>query len=230
MRHLVLGVVLVVPSLATLALQGGEKASTKSALQTDPTGWLDLFPGPKLDGWKRVPIAPDEKVAAKNPWSVDSKNSVLLCDGVGIKEMLLYQKPFRDGVFHVEWRFRKVNDPKAPYNGGVYVRTSEDGKVWLQAQVAHLEKPPFLGDLFGDMLVDGKPKRVLIEGTGNKRANPPGEWNTYEITCKGKTISVWVNGAVTTTWNDCQVPVGHVGLQAEYYFLEFKKLMFKETK
>ena len=36
--------------------------------------------------------------------------------------------------------------------------------------------------------------------------------------------------AVTTTWNECQVPTGHVGLQAEYYYIEFKNLKFKGLK
>jgi hypothetical protein len=118
----------------------------------------------------------------------------------------------------------------APCGSGVYVRTSGDGKVWHQAQVAHLDKPPRLADLFGETLVGGAIKHFQVEGSGTTRAHPPGEWNTYEVTCKGKTITVWVNGAVTTTWNDCQVPTGHVGLQAEYYVIAFRSLKFKALK
>ncbi len=202
------------------------KSPARSALETDPKGWMDLFNGKDLKGWKRVPIAPDDKLNAKNPWAVDDKKGLLLCDGVGVKEMLLHETPRSDGIFHVEWRFRKTKD-KVGYNGGVYVRTASDGKVWLQAQVAHLEKPPLVADLFGDMLVGGKLQRVQINGSGHKRVRPIGDWNTYEITCQGKSVTVWLNGAVVTTWNDCQVPAGHVGLQAEFFFLEFKNLKFK---
>ena len=56
------------------------------------------------------------------------------------------------------------------------------------------------------------------------------ECTTNEVTCKGKTITVWVNGAATTTWNDCQFPTGHVGLQAEHYVIAFKRLKFKALK
>jgi hypothetical protein len=187
---------------------------------------MDLTPGPDLQGWKRVPIAPDTTLNAKNPWKLDPDGKVLLCDGVGIKEMLLYDKAFTDGTFHVEWRFRKVAD-KNDYNSGIYVRTSADGRVWHQAQVAHLEKAPRLGDLFGETAVDGKPQRFLVEGQGAKLAHPPGEWNTYDITCKGPTVTVKVNGKTATTWNDCKVSRGHVGLQAEYFFIEFKNLGFR---
>ena len=91
--------------------------------------WQDLFPGKDLAGWKRVPLAPDTKLNEKNAWSIDAKNKVLLCDGVGVKEMLLYDKEFGDGVFHVEWRFRKVEgDPV--YNSGIYVRSKSDGLTW----------------------------------------------------------------------------------------------------
>ncbi len=188
--------------------------------------WIDLFNGKDLKGWKRVPVAPDEKVKERNPWSVDEANKLLLCDGAGIKEMLLHERPVSDGVFHVEWRFRPTKD-KVGYNGGIYVRTAADGKVWLQSQVAMLEKPPLVGDLFGDMLVTGRLKRVEIPGTGHKHVKPVGEWNTTLVTCRGKLIEVQLNGAVVTKWDNCEVPVGHVGLQAEFYFLEFKNLKFR---
>ena len=28
-----------------------------------------------------------------------------------------------------------------------------------------------------------------------QRVKPAGEWNTYEITCKGRNVTLWVNGA-----------------------------------
>ena len=202
---------------------------SKSAIETDPKGWLDLFPGKNLKGWKRVPLAPETTLTERNPWSIDAKNKVLRCEGKDIKEMFVYDKPFKDGIFHVEWRFRKMENPKEAYNSGVYVR-SPNGTHWVQCQVAHLEKPPFLGDLFADVPAKGKPERVIVNGKGDKRAKPPGEWNTYEITCKGKTISVWINGAVTTTWNDCPFLEGHVGMQAEHYYIEFRNMKFKELK
>lgn len=204
---------------------GAEPADTPSALEADPKGWEDLLPGKDLQGWRRVPIAPDTTLNAKNPWSIDATNKVLVCDGVGIKEMLLQDKERGDGIFHVEWRFRKVDD-KTGYNSGVYVR-SQDGAIWVQVQVAHLTTPPRMGDIFGDVPMGGKVQRVVVTGKGDERIKPPGQWNTYEVTAKGKTISAWINGAVATTWNDCPLPKGHVGLQAELWYIEFRNLKFK---
>jgi hypothetical protein len=220
MRRHLLSLALALTALGTLRAE--DKA--RSALQRDPKGWLDLSPGADLGGWKRVPIAPDKALNAKNPWKVE--NGLLVCDGVGVKEMLLYGRAFADGVFHVEWRFRKA-EGKQDYNSGVYVRTADDGTSWVQAQVAHLDKPPLLGDLFADVPTDGKVSRVVVRGEGAKRANPPGEWNTFEVTAKGKTVSVWVNGATTCTWDSCPLAKGHVGMQAEFFVIEFRNLKFK---
>ena len=112
------------------------------------------------------------------------------------------------------------------YNSGAYVRTT-DGKLWHQVQIAHLEKPPFMGDIFGDKLVDGKAERYIVRGEGDKLAKPPGEWNTHEITLQGNTIEVWINGAKALSWNECQVAKGRVGLQAEFFLVEFRNLKFK---
>jgi hypothetical protein len=202
-----------------------------ATVQAQEPGWSDLFPGKDLAGWKRVPILPDTKLAAKNPWTVDAQQKLLLCDGVGIKEMLLYDKPFGDGVFHVEWRFRPVKpakDTEMPiYNSGIYVRTDAKGAFWHQAQVAHNDKPPFMGDLFGKTRRGADIADFLVRGDGPKHVKGPGQWNTYDITCAGKTISVRVNGAETCVMKDCEVPSGYLGMQAEFFFIEFRNPRFQ---
>jgi len=165
----------------------GQRANEPSALEKDSAGWIDIFPGKDLAGWKRVAIPPDEKLNAKNAWSIDAAKKVLLCDGVGVKEMLLYDMPLTDSIFHVEWRFRPVKDAEQPiYNSGIYVRTDAKGGHWHQAQVAHTIKPPFMGDLFGKTRRGDKIDDFLVRGDGPKRIKGPGQWNTYEITCEAR--------------------------------------------
>jgi hypothetical protein len=136
--------------------------------------------------------------------------------------MLLYHEEFGDGIFHVEWRFKKIADKKG-YNSGVYVRTSADGAIWHQAQVGDRN----VGYLFGDTPGDGKVQRVKIDDKQPQRGKQAGEWNIYEVTCKGKQMRLWINGGVTATWENCQVPKGHVGLEAEGWYIEFRNVKFK---
>jgi hypothetical protein len=198
---------------------------SKGALETDPTGWTDILPGKDLQGWKRVALPPGSALKAKNPWKVDSDAKLLVCDGVGLHENLHYDKELADVIFHVEWRFQKIEGGKG-YNSGVYVRNSDDAKIWHQAQVGSKN----IGYLFGDSPAGGQMKRFKTNIMGPQRGREAGEWNTYEITCKGKTITLWVNGFVTSEWNDCEVPKGYIGLEAEYFLIEFKNLKIKELK
>jgi sugar lactone lactonase YvrE len=199
-----------------------------SALEADPAGWEDLLAGSRtasgLKGWRRVVLAGDPP-SPRDPWSLSADGKTLTCKGERIKEMLLHEVERADGVFHVEWRF--TGGPKDEYNGGVYVRTRLDGSVWHQAQVARQAKRPVTGDLFTDVVVDGKPKRVEVLSSLPFRAKPPGEWNTLEVSCRGRTVSIWLNGAVTVAWSECQLERGHIGLQAEFFDLEFRNLKFK---
>src|SRR5204862_2042047 len=103
---------------------GGDTKETRSALATDPKGWTDLL-ADGLKHWKRVPIPPGSKLSARDPWSLDPATKTLRCDGVGLHEMLLYDREFADGILHVEWRVKKIDDKKG-YNSGVYVRNSAD--------------------------------------------------------------------------------------------------------
>ena len=56
---------------------------------------------------------------------------------------------------------------------------------------------------------------------------PVGEWNVYDITARGKVIELSVNGQQTITWNDCTMPQGHVGLQAEGAVIEVRAFKYK---
>jgi hypothetical protein len=38
---------------------------------------------------------------------------------------------------------------------------------------------------------------------------PTGEWNTIEVTARGSTLSVWLNGAETCVW-ECEVPISFI--------------------
>ncbi len=199
-------------------------AGCADAPSSQTQGWIDLMPGPDLKGWKRA-LTADDTMAAEHPWSV--KDGVLSCRGtIGgkVKEMFLHEEPRGDGIFHVEWRVKKAGE-KGDYNGGIYVRTAMDGKVWHQAQVALSDKQPWAGDLFA-MTAPGA-KRTDVLSKPPSRARPVGEWNVTEVACKGKEISIWLNGAVTVTWSGCEVPRGHVGLQVEHFDLEFRSLKFK---
>jgi len=85
--------------------------------------------------------------------------------------------------------------------------------------------------LFGNTLVKGVPQRVnLREKMSENRVKPAGEWNTYEIRALGRQISLWVNGAVTNEFTDCEVPRGYVGLEAEGYRVEFRNIQLKRLQ
>jgi hypothetical protein len=85
----------------------------KSALESDPSGWVDVFPDKDFKGWKRLPLDPKEPLATKAVWKHSADGKTLLCDGTGgVKELLLNEEERGDGIFHVEWRWGKDQGEK----------------------------------------------------------------------------------------------------------------------
>jgi hypothetical protein len=85
-----------------------------------------------------------------------------------------------------------------------------------------------VGDIIELIPSEGKPKRVDVYQKGPSREAPVGEWNTYEVTCRGKSVSVWVNGGITASIDDCPLPKGRVGLQSEFALYEIRALKYKK--
>lgn len=185
-------------------------------------GWLDLFPDAKFTGWTRVPIPPTAKLDEATQWKIDPANRILICEGTGGHEMLRYDREFGDFVLRVDWRFTK-REGEPRYNSGILVRNDAMGNIWHQAQTGQAG-----GFLFGVTPVDGKPQRIsLRDSMKENRVKPVGEWNSYEITCRGRTISLKVNGATVSEFDRCEVPKGYIGLEAEGFRIEFRNIRLK---
>jgi len=214
-RALVTGVV----CFSTSAFCGNSEA--KSALESDPQGWQDIQPSMDRKDWTRVAIPPTNKLG-RAQWHVEQgPPRILVCDGDGGHEMLRYDKELGDCVVHVEFRFVPVSEGKQDYNSGVFIRNSADGAIWHQAQLTMDG-----GYWFGNSPVNGEPKRFKLQPK-ERRMKPAGEWNTIEATARGRTLSIWFNGAVTCTYANCDFPQGYIALESEGYAIEFRNVKLK---
>jgi hypothetical protein len=190
-------------------------------------GWKNITPVKDLSGWTIVDVPKDGPLPETPQWFIDKNSGNLVCQGDKGLDWLRYDvQQYSDFIFHVEWRFEKIAG-KPKYNSGVYIRNSADRNVWHQAQTGDAAG----GYIFGNTLADGEQQRVSTRDQMDNRdnpVNPAGEWNIYEITCKGSVISLTVNNIKTTTWENCKVEKGFLGLEAEGYFIEFRNIKVKE--
>ncbi len=204
-----------------------------SAWERDPAGWVDILPGRNLSGWARIaPISTRKVVSVVNRdlpiWVVDRKTGILDCRGHlspkgesnGSHEMLRHDQELGDFVFHVEWRFK--DRERKGWNAGIYARVANPS-IWHQAQVGNATGGAWFGD---SPDASGKIVRQTLTAS-EQRVRPAGEWNVYEITGQADTLTLWVNGGVTSVWKGLRVPRGHVGLEAERHHIEFRNLKLK---
>ena len=211
--------ILGVAVLLWASWQWSTAAETKSALETDGAGWIDLQPTSDLSGWTRLPIPPTNNLG-RAQWHV-GRPGVLVCDGDGGHDMLRFAENLTNDIFHVEFCYTPVTGTNQNYNSGVFIRNSADGTIWHQAQLTMNG-----GYLFGNSPVNGVNQRFKTTAT-ELRMMPAGEWNTIEVTARGKVLSVWLNGAETCVYSQCEVPHGFIALEGEGYRIEFRNLKCK---
>ncbi|MCC6263963.1 MAG: DUF1080 domain-containing protein [Bryobacterales bacterium] len=206
--------------LAVTAIEGQE--ASRSAYSQDPHGWTDLMPKPGLPGWTKVPIPASGKLEPKEQWVV--RDGRLIIDGSGGHEWLRYDgKRYKNFILHAEWRFRK-QEGTPPYNGGLYFWANADGSQFYQAQTGLAG-----GWLFGDFPKAGERNRTNLreQMTGNRMA-PVGEWNTFEVKATTLAVELWVNGGVQSRWENPSVTEGFLGIEAEGFYMEFRRFAVKD--
>ncbi len=187
---------------------------------------LNLLPPPDLAGWTRIGIPASLPLQQPSPWSV--RGEILHCQGDRAgHEMLRYDRELGDFELSLEWRLAK-REGTPRYNSGVLVRNTKEGDLWHQAQIG---APDNAGFFFFVTLIDGAPKRITLKDQRRPvTVQPPGEWNRYEIRAQGCRLSLTVNGEPASELEDCALRRGWLGLEAEGYEIEFRRLRLTETQ
>lgn len=182
-----------------------------------PTERISLFDGKTLAGWTFVSAGTN--APAESIWR--ATNGVIFCEGKPFGYARTLTK-YRDYQLHVEWRW-----PEKPGNSGVFLHMTPPDKVWALCFEAQL-----LAGHAGDVLLGGgshltgvtDPKVKSMPRQQPSSEKPAGEWNSYDITCRGNSITVVVNGVLQNSVRGTSVDSGAIGLQAEGTPVEFRNI------
>lgn len=223
-------------SLACLTLAIVQCATARLAVAADntpPEGFVAVFNGRNLDGWKglvadppkRAKMSKDELAAAqakadermRDHWR--AADGALVFDGKG--DSLCTAKDFGDFELLVDWKILKDGD------SGIYLRGSPQVQIWDPAVKSAMGVGS--GGLFNNQKNPSKPTI-----TADK---PVGEWNTFRIRMVGDKVSVWLNDKLVVDnvilenyWDRTQpiYATGQIELQNHGNTLYFKNVYVKE--
>lgn len=195
---------------ANLSVQAADPIITPSAK-------IDLFDGHSLSGWTFA--TKDTNAPADAIWSVT--NGVIACLGKPNGYARTVQS-YRDYQLHAEWRF-----PAGAGNSGIFLYLNPPDKVWplcfeMQLLSGSAGEIRLNGGSHLSGLADANAKSVPHQQPASEK--PLGEWNTCDITCRGNTISVRVNGVLQNDVHGTSVDSGTIGLQAEGKLVEFRNI------
>lgn len=208
----------------TFALAGLALAACTPAMAQDSA--KPLFNGKDLTGWKAVTDA--KGVDATRTWSV--ADGVLKCSGQPVGYLITDKADFHDYTLSLEWRWPEGGKGG---NNGVLVHATTPGVlgVWPRSMEVQLGAGD-AGDFWSipeavTITVPDQAKRQqgrrhlnLTDGT----EKPLGQWNTMQITCKGDTIRVVVNGVLVNEGTHCTETKGAIALQSEGAPIEFRNI------
>lgn len=201
--------------------------ATKRPWPVKPTKKTVLFNGKDLDGWVR--FSPDDKPDADKKWTVDKvwsvRKGVIRCEGKP-NGYIRTVESYADYKLHLEWRW-----PAEPTNSGVLLHRSGIDAVWpkcVEAQLMHENAGDFWLLSYSTLKVNGKQIGPEKYANGKKKhpsnEKPVGQWNSYDIICDGKTVTLYVNGLLQNKGTDSKPSWGPIGLQSEGSPIEFRNV------
>ena len=202
-----------------------------------PTSKIQLFNGQDLTGWKKTLETPETGVFT-------ARDEVIHVAGMPFG-YLRTEKAYKDYKLHLEWRY--LDAPPAPgkkRNSGVFLHLKGEDKVWPSFTEAQLRENNvgffvFSGDSTCaevrqiDKRKSAKSKnqqfRVMKRNPGVNE-KPIGQWNSYDIVCKGDDVTLSVNGTLANKATGCVPAAGRIGLQSEGGQLQFRNVYLEPVK
>ncbi len=198
-------------AIAVLTVRGCSTQSTQ------------LFNGTDLQGWDLY--LADKNVDVTKVWTV--QNGVVHCAGKPNGYMQTTRE-YSNYKLHLEWRW-----VKGPSNSGVMLHKTGPDKLWPKSIECQLQSRN-AGDFW---LIDGTAVTVNGKRFGGKAGQaahvpkkeksnekPIGQWNSYDIYCKGDTIKCYVNGLLQNEGTNSTETSGRICLQSEGAPIEFRNI------
>jgi hypothetical protein len=174
-------------------------------------GFVDLFNGKDLTGWKTI----------LSSGKADEGKVFTVNDGVvvvsGNPNGYFYtEKSYKNYVLRFDWKFIKDG------NSGLLVHITGKHKVWPKCvEVQGLQRDH--GNIFA---INGAKGSFKKDAAAQKKAIKIGEWNTTEVTVKDGEITSKINGIQIAT-GKCDLMEGPFGFQSEGTELHFKNIKIK---
>jgi hypothetical protein len=211
---------LLLTAVALLSLVNIALGTEPSAISSEPPkGSVVLWNGRDLGGWT-VFFKEPEKVS--DPvWSLhDTALNFRKVDSLGYVRT---EESYGDYHLHVEWRW-----PDGAGNSGVLLHMQAPDAVWTTCMEAQLKSGAAgfliaMGslDFEGGAMDRGRRRKPPVTTSVEK---PVGEWNRYDIFCRGNTIAVYVNDQLMNRVEKVSPTSGYIGLQCEGAAVEFKNV------
>jgi 3-keto-disaccharide hydrolase len=167
--------------------------------------WITLFDGKDLDQW--------DQVGGSN-WHLT--DGAIVADKMAGKEAgyLVSKNPYKNFILRVEFW------PSDNANSGIYFRCLDSKKI--------TDRTCYEANIF-----DQRPDPSY--GTGaltryveiNPMPKAGGKWNTFEITAKGRDITIVLNGQKTAEMRNGMFDEGSIALQHGAGTIKFRKVQIK---
>jgi hypothetical protein len=210
-------------------------SSGERGLNQAPEGFVALFNGKDLTGWKgllakpydnpikRAKLSPEalakEQAKAdksiREHWTV--KDGVIEFDGKGFSLATL--RDYEDFELLVDW---KIVNPRG--DSGIYLRGAPQVQIWDPDQ-----HKVGSGGLYNNRKNPSKPAMIAD--------NPIGQWNTFRIKMVGERVTVHLNGKLVVNqvvlenyWDYSQpiFPSGQIELQCHNDPIHFRNIYIRE--
>jgi hypothetical protein len=230
------GVLLV--TTAALLLVAPTTPAAQQPLNQPPKGFVALFNGKDLTGWKgllkdpydnpdkRAALTLDERAKLQQEADENMRahwkavDGVLVFDGKG--RSLCTAKDYGDFEMLVDWKIEKKGD------SGIYLRGAPQVQIWDSSPGGEGNKIGS-GGLYNNQKHPSKPSKVADK--------PIGEWNTFRITMIGDRVTVLLNDELVVDnvimenyWDRSKpiYPAGQIELQNHGNFLYFRNIYIRE--
>jgi hypothetical protein len=179
-----------------------------AAENTPPPGFTSLFNGRDFTGWK-VPEGDN------GHWKIiDGVIDYDAASEAPGDKHLWTEREYRDFTLQIEWRIKETPyvNPNVPYilPDGTHARDvtgkemklalpDSDSGVFIRGSAKHQLNiwcwPIGSGEMYGVRMDRQTPARVRAAVTPRTQADKPvGQWNKFEITVRGQTVDVVLNG------------------------------------